>query len=713
MPPKLLALAAFLACLAAPAPLRAQDDSVAVPDVTRRGMREVRRELRGARLELGRVDSADSRLPAGTVVAQDPPAGSRMRPGSRVDVTVSRPRRLTVRQLLFPALSSGADPCSCAPPAVPVRPGISVGPALVHHDFVRVPDLSGDTRREAERELTGVDLVRGAVDSAASTRPAGTVVGQHPAPGTLVRRGTPVRLTLARRPPVRAPGTAGDTLREAGPRRAGADSVYGGRTDPAGPARPPGTVPVPEPAAPVQVPPGTRPGVPPARRLPVPVPGFVGRPPSSGVPTAGSHPAAVPDVAGGAPPAGSRPATVPSVGGGVPPTGPRPVTVPDLAGGTPPTGPRPVTVPSVGGEAPAFPVIVLSPGAGEGGSAGTGSRPAVSPGSKPVAVPDLVKLTLAEAWARLEAAGFTVRTDPRQADGAWRVVSQHPAAGGDAPAGTPVLLTLEPPSPPPPSVGSLPWLVAAGVLAMGGVAALWRKRWERRGGVSAVLVVTGAAGRTPGSAKVPVGKLVSAPEATPRAHGGAAGVLGGAGVLWKRLRKRRGGASAAPVETGVAGRTPSSAKVPVGKLVAGPEATPRAHGVAAGVLGGMAALWKKLQKRRGGASTASVETGAAGRTPGPAKVLVAGPEVAPRAHAGAAGVLGGMAALWKRLRKRRGRVGTAPVVTATAEWDPGLARVVAAGALVSGPGVRLRAHADPGTQSVESGGPLVAAEVEG
>ena len=93
-------------------------------------------------LNLGDRRRQDSDAPAGTVIAQSPAAGTRVRPGANVDVTI--------------AVSS----------------------------LVTVPDLTGETPQQAARMLRRYQLGLGQQRERESQAPAGTVIRQAPAAGT-------------------------------------------------------------------------------------------------------------------------------------------------------------------------------------------------------------------------------------------------------------------------------------------------------------------------------------------------------------------------------------------------------------------------------------------------------------------------------------------------------------------------------------------------
>jgi len=138
---------------------------VTVPDLknsTRDGAATL---LTGWKLKLGRVRGT------GRVISQDPRPGSRVAPGSAVDIMLWLAPRV-VRQ--------NPPPSSSAPPTTPVPP------------TVLVPDLRGLTSADATQRLTRYRLLVG------TRTGAGTVTEQDPAAGRRVRVGTAVNLFLSR-----------------------------------------------------------------------------------------------------------------------------------------------------------------------------------------------------------------------------------------------------------------------------------------------------------------------------------------------------------------------------------------------------------------------------------------------------------------------------------------------------------------------------------
>jgi len=110
-------------------------------------------------LGLGDRRRQESDAAAGTVIAQSPVAGTRVKPGTSVDVTI--------------AASA----------------------------LVAVPDLTGETPRDAARLLRRAQLGLGQERQRESEARPGTVIRQSPTPGTRVPRETLVNVLVATAPP--------------------------------------------------------------------------------------------------------------------------------------------------------------------------------------------------------------------------------------------------------------------------------------------------------------------------------------------------------------------------------------------------------------------------------------------------------------------------------------------------------------------------------
>jgi beta-lactam-binding protein with PASTA domain len=130
-----------------------------VPELRRHTIPEARALLADSGLVLGQ-SRAEAGTDSGRVLRHEPPAGTRVLRGSAVDLVVSR------------------------------------GP-----DSVRVPPVAGLSVGDAEQTVTGAGLRVGTRTERPATSLAGRVIGQEPARGTWVARGTAVDLVVSRVPP--------------------------------------------------------------------------------------------------------------------------------------------------------------------------------------------------------------------------------------------------------------------------------------------------------------------------------------------------------------------------------------------------------------------------------------------------------------------------------------------------------------------------------
>lgn len=131
-----------------------EERRVPVPELRGLEVPQAEELLRIRRLEPGGVEELLSPEPEGTIIAQEPPAGTEVPPGTPVHMTVAR--------------------------------------------WVEVPRLVGHFENEIEALLERSRLRRGNVRREGSDRPAGTVLFQEPEAGARVPAGTAVHVVVAR-----------------------------------------------------------------------------------------------------------------------------------------------------------------------------------------------------------------------------------------------------------------------------------------------------------------------------------------------------------------------------------------------------------------------------------------------------------------------------------------------------------------------------------
>ncbi len=195
----------------------------AMPDLIGAPLEAVPERLAPLELSLAGVRSRASTESKGTVVAQQPAAGTAIKPGSRVDVTVSDGSRVRVpalvgrsraqaAQLLRGADLSARESTRESPPPEGIvleqRPqaGTEVArgslvqmvvAAVQPETSAEVPDVLGVPITPARQriEQAGLAVATGEADSL--TYEAGTVAAQSPAGGAQVARDSTVQLTIS------------------------------------------------------------------------------------------------------------------------------------------------------------------------------------------------------------------------------------------------------------------------------------------------------------------------------------------------------------------------------------------------------------------------------------------------------------------------------------------------------------------------------------
>jgi len=211
-----------------PRPLGAVPSSVQVPALKCLSARDAETILKQRQLRLGQVHQRPSdACPNGGVVAQSPPRGTTVRPGTAVEVIVattaanSEPvggsvipdlEGLTPAEAQSLLRREGFEigqisresapaplgtivrqvPAAGAPSSIGARVNITVAAE------VRVPDLRSLTRAEALDRLRETSLAVGRVSEESSAQPDGTVIKQWPLPGVPAAANDKVDITIAR-----------------------------------------------------------------------------------------------------------------------------------------------------------------------------------------------------------------------------------------------------------------------------------------------------------------------------------------------------------------------------------------------------------------------------------------------------------------------------------------------------------------------------------
>ncbi len=400
-----------------------------VPDVVGLPLPDAQQAIVAAGLTVGTVTKAyDNTVPAGSIANQDPAAGALVPPGSAVDLVVS------------------------------------AGPAPV-----TVPDVVGQPLLDAEQAIIDAGLVVGVVERAYSDSvPAGSVIKQAPAGGTVVRPGTAVDLAVSAGPAgVTVPNVVGRPLADAERAIVAAGLTVGAVEKAYSNTVPAGSVIKQAPVGGTIVRPGTAVDLAvSAGPAGVTVPNVVGRPlvdAERAIVAAGLTVGAVEKAYSNTVPAGSIVKQAPAGGSIVRPgtavdlvvsAGPAAVTVPDVVGLPLANAERAIVAAGLtvgvvekayNDTVPVGSIIAQSPVGGSIVAPGSAVKLAVSAGPAPATVPNVVGLPQVDAEQAIVAAGLVVgvvesansSTVPKGS-----VIKQSPAGGSSVASGTAVDLVV-------------------------------------------------------------------------------------------------------------------------------------------------------------------------------------------------------------------------------------------------------------------------------
>ena len=216
--------------------------SIVVPNLIGRDEAEARRVLESRGLRVGTAGRVESRVAEGRVLTQTPRAGSRVEPGTAIDLDVAEPARVTtpnvvghdeqaaIRRLTAADLTLGRvrreesrQPEGTVVSQTPAadqrtRSGTAVDLVVAARRTAQVPDLMGHLAGDAARLLAEAGLRQGRVRQQESRQRTGTVLAQSPAAHTRVAADTVVDLVVAAAVTVRVPNVLGRSERAAAAR---------------------------------------------------------------------------------------------------------------------------------------------------------------------------------------------------------------------------------------------------------------------------------------------------------------------------------------------------------------------------------------------------------------------------------------------------------------------------------------------------------------
>jgi len=197
-----------------------------VPDLHGKDPRAALEQVAGMGLKVVFTLASEPERPRDLVLEQNPPPGTRVKPGRTLELVINRPKEGSVPRLAGlplseaqrelqdagyqpgpPAAGFSEEPegtvLASAPPAeAPLPQGASVrlltsdGPAPKK---TVLPDLSGLTLEDARYLISVADLRLGEVRTLPSPQTEGTVLAQQPPAGVTLDVGSPVVLTVAGR----------------------------------------------------------------------------------------------------------------------------------------------------------------------------------------------------------------------------------------------------------------------------------------------------------------------------------------------------------------------------------------------------------------------------------------------------------------------------------------------------------------------------------
>ncbi len=430
-------------------------------------------------------------VPAGIVISQNPAFGTLVAPGSAVNFVVSLGQSTvpglggltqaaassaitsaglvvgTITTQLSSVVPAGIVISQNPPGGTLVAPGSSVS-FVVSLGQSTVPSLGGLTQAAATSAITAAGLTVGTVTTQSSAVPAGIVISQNPAGGTVVAPGTSVNFVVSTGPAnVLVPNVVNLTQAAATTAITGANLVVGTVTQASSATVPAGSVISQNPAAGASVAPGSAVNLVvstgPANVLVPNVVNLTQAAATTAIASANLVVGTVTQASSATVPAGSVISQNPAAGASVAPgsavnlvvsTGPANVLVPNVvnltqAAATTAIASANLVVGTVtqasSATVPAGSVISQNPAAGASVAPGSAVNLVVSTGPANVLVPNVVNLTQAAATTAITGANLVVGTVTFTNSAtvpAGSVISQNPGAGTSVAPGSAVNLTV-------------------------------------------------------------------------------------------------------------------------------------------------------------------------------------------------------------------------------------------------------------------------------
>jgi beta-lactam-binding protein with PASTA domain len=211
---------------------------VAVPNVVGAAKATAESAITGAGLTFTETQAYSSTVPSGSVISENPAAGTLVLPGTAVALVLSQgPQPVAVPNVMGAAKATAESAITGAgltftetqaySSTVPsgsvisenpaagtmVLPGTAVALVISQGPQpVAVPNVVGATQAAAESAITGAGLTFTETQAYSNTVPSGSVISENPAAGTMVQPGTAVALVISQGPqPVAVPNVVGAT----------------------------------------------------------------------------------------------------------------------------------------------------------------------------------------------------------------------------------------------------------------------------------------------------------------------------------------------------------------------------------------------------------------------------------------------------------------------------------------------------------------------